>query len=1109
MIKGKQTIFWKILMTGCVVLTSCDPEKLFTEVSIEHSHVDFINQLTETEEININQYLYAHNGGGVSIGDINNDGLPDIYFTANQLPNKLYLNKGDFIFEDITEKANVAGLSGPTSWTTGVVMVDINHDGWLDIYVSQVANYRSFTGKNQLYINNGDLTFTEKANQYGLDFETHSQQAAFFDYDLDGDLDMYHLNHGVHNPDVYGKADIRFQRDFLAGDRLMRNDNGSFHDVSEEAGIYGGAIGYGLAVGVGDLDNNGCPDIFVSNDFHENDYVYYNNCDGTFREDIKGTLGHTSTFSMGSDIADFNNDGLLDIITLDMKPDDEIIRKKSAGTDPYEIYNYKLSYGYFYQYPRNMLQLNRGNLFANNVQFSEIGQLAGLDATDWSWSALMTDLDNDGWKDVFITNGILRRPIDLDYIHYTYDDENVAKNKSSLELAYKMPDGAVHNYAFKNSGKLVFEDVSSLWGFDEIGYSMGTAYGDLDNDGDQDLVINNLNAPASIYKNNIESLNENSFVKVILKGEGENTFAVGASVVIETELTKMTQVVSPTRGWLSSVDYTLTFGLGNAEAIKKLEVTWPDGRVITMENPGMNQTHVLLQKNAVAKDFSKSLAMRNPFVRNITESSGISFVHLENSSNDFSIEPLMPHQLSSEGPPIAVGDINQDGYDDFYIGGASGQAGELYYQTVGDSVSFRKYHTNLFEADRNQEDTGATFFDADGDDDLDLFVVSGGYQNMFGSLNENRLYINDGNGSFERSSQKFPKATTMSSCVVAADFNNDGRNDLFVGTRAIQGKYGVSPDSYLFWNEGNEQFRLDTTQNSPLHALGMVTSAVWLSESKELAIVGEWMPITFLKFHNRKMEKRELNGTSGWWNTIHADDLDGDGDLDLLAGNLGLNSNLRATSKEPVKLYVRDFDDNATTESLLTYYRQGEEWIFPGLDEIKKQMPSIRYRYNDYTSFANSRFAEVFSKEVIGSAITKQVTMLASVVMINHGNSEYEIKPLPVEAQFSPIYAFVTSDINADGIPDILAAGNFYGSTPEIGRFDASYGNCFFSSSDMNFTPIEPGSSGFSIYGEVRCMKALKSARSDKILVSRNNASPRLFTISDQQHDLALKMNNK
>ena len=1093
--KNENILLYLVIGLNVLIFCQCQPDKLFTPVLPEHSNITFVNQLTETEEININQYLYAHNGGGVAIGDINGDGLPDIYFTANQLPEKLYLNKGNFVFEDITDKAGVGGFSGPSSWTTGVVMVDINHDGWLDIYVSQVSNYKSFTGKNLLFINKGNLTFTEEAKNYNLDFESYSQQAAFLDYDLDGDLDMYQLNHGVHNPDVYGKADLRLERDSLAGDRLLRNDNGKFQDVSTEAGIFGSAIGYGLAVSIADIDNNGCPDIFVSNDFHENDYVYYNNCNGTFREDIKGTLGHTSTFSMGSDIADINNDGLLDIITLDMKPEDEVMRKKSAGTDPFEIFNYKLSYGYFYQYPRNMLQLNRGNLFGENVQFSEIGQLAGVDATDWSWSALMTDLDNDGWKDIFITNGILRRPIDLDYIHFTYNDE-VAKNMSSLEMAYKMPDGAVHNYAYRNSKKLLFEDVSAIWGLDQSGYSMGAAYADLDDDGDLDLVINNLNATASLYKNNAESTLKNSFIKVKFKGEGKNTFGIGAVVEIETDDLKLVQAVSPSRGWLSSVDYPLTFGLGKAKSIRSVTVQWPDGRVQVIDDPEINATVTVDQANAKRSESKKERTTLS-WLDNVTQKSGITFIHQENAFNDFSVEPLMPHQLSSEGPALAIGDVNDDGYDDFFIGGAIGQSGELYFQKVTGTVFFEKYKGEAFDYDKEQEDTDAAFFDADQDGDLDLYVVSGGGQLQVNVKSEDRLYLNDGKGDFIRTINALPKWGANGSCVVAADFNSDGFTDLFIGTRSVVGKYGVSPDSYLLWNNGKAKFNMDTTEfSTALRSLGMVTDAEWLAESSELVVVGEWMPITFLGFDKNKILKRELPNTSGWWNTIYNVDIDKDGDTDLLAGNRGINSNIRASVQQPVRLYVKDFDHNFMNESILTYYRQNKEYLFAGFDEIKKQMPSIRNKYNNYSTFANISFSEIFKTEEAESALRKQADLFKSVYLINEGKSEYTIHEFPIDVQFSPVYGFLAKDFNKDGFLDILTVGNFNGSNPGIGRFDSSYGNCLVGNAQGEFQILEPRFSKFSVFGEARDIQFVKSKVSDKIIVSRNNAAPRVFNIN-------------
>ncbi len=1073
-------------------MASCNEQEkpLFTRLASTETQICFSNDLTESEDLNIVQYLYAHNGGGVAIGDINNDDLPDIYLTANQLPNKMFLNKGDFIFEDITEIAGVAGPSGPKSWSTGVTMADVNGDGHLDIYLSVVGEYKQLQGHNQLFINNGDLTFTEASQDFGLDVVGFCQQGFFFDYDLDGDLDLYQLKHAVHKPEVYAEASARKIRDSLSGDLLLKNENNRFIDVSEVSGIYGGSAGYGLAAGVADIDNNGCPDIYVSNDFHENDFLYLNNCDGTFSERGAESMGHTSRFSMGNDIADINNDGLLDIFTADMKPFDETIRKKSAGEATSDIYDFRLRFGYQDQYTRNMLQLNRGQLFGHSVQFSEIGQQVDIQATDWSWAPLLVDLDNDGLKDIFITNGIRHRPNDLDYINFAYNEH--AKSLSNLELADKMPNGAVHNFAYKNNDGLEFDDVSEKWGLDLNGYSMGSSYADLDHDGDLDLVVNNLNGEAAVYRNNSRELYSTNYLRIKLIGPDKNRWGIGTKVRVVTTDTDQTLEVNPTRGWLSSVDFPLHFGLGENERIISVNVTWPDGKSQVLKDIAINTTMTLHHEKSLQRlDGHKEI----PMVFSKIDLGDVDFVHHENEFNDFQSERLLLRKLSTEGPKIAVGDINGDGLDDFYIGGAALQAGALFIQTSKSVGSFEKLGTKLFLKDSGFEDTDAVFFDLDDDGDQDLYVVSGGGESGSAIRLTDRIYLNDGNGNFEDLNTE-TKVISNGATVIAKDFDGDGRIDIFVGARSVVGSYGISPKSTILWNHGNGKMLPDSKVDSLLD-LGMVTDAVFLDVSQELFIVGEWMPITIIGFKGRDLSLREIADSSGWWNTIHADDMDGDGDQDLMVGNQGTNSGFKPSPGRPLGLYVKDFDGNGSIDPIFTYWKHGKEWTYHDLDELKGQMVSIRKRFRNYRDFATKTADQVVTASMRKNMRYKKAEILESVYIENKGEGRFLMKTLPKEAQWSSIYGFETADFNGDYLIDMVTVGNFYAHPPSIGRADASYGNFLKGNGKGDFYPIEPRSSGWAIKGEARDVKLVNQKNGHALLlVSRNNDVPMLFTNS-------------
>jgi enediyne biosynthesis protein E4 len=1084
-----------LLFAGCGFTGSAPEPPLFERLAPEVTGIAFVNELPETADFNILNYLYYYNGGGVAVGDINNNGLPDLYFTSNLGPNRLYLNQGDYRFHDVTDHAGVAGTAG---WTTGVTMADVDGDGWIDIYVSTV-DHLDKRSRNLLYINNGDGTFTERAEEYGLAHVGYSTQAVFFDYDGDGDLDMFLLNHAVHTERSYGTTALRAQRHQASGDKLYRNDGGRFVDVSAEAGIIGGAAGYGLGVVVSDLNDNGCPDIFVANDFHENDFLYYNNCDGTFTESITSSIGHTSRFSMGTDAADFTNNGRPDLVVVDMLPEREDIYKTSAGAESYDIFRLKLRYGYHPQYARNTLQMNRGD-----GVFSEIGYLAGVYATDWSWSALFADLDNDGFKDLFITNGIYRRPNDLDYINFISNDAIQASlekgiTEENLSLLGQMPQIPIPNYAYRNNGDLTFTNRASAWGLGDPGFSNGAVYVDLNNDGALDLVVNNINAPAAVYRNRSRELNGNNYLKVILHGEGGNTGGIGAKVIIRGngQLQMLEQM--PTRGFQSSVDPRLHFGLGRHATIDTLVVVWPDRRYQLLERVAANQILILRQEDAAA--FDPSETGHEPLFEQLPLRWSEEFRHRENDFIDFNREPFIPHKLSTEGPALAVGDVNGNGLDDFFIGGAKWQAGALYMQRP--DGSFVATNRSVFQPDSLSEDVTAVFFDANGNGHLDLYVGSGG--NEFWGEQEplrDRIYLNDGVGTFRRATEALPDFFGNTSTVVAADFDGDGHTDLFVGSRVVTNAYGTIPRSYLLRNDGAGRFTDVTDALAPdLAEAGMVTDAAWIDYNGngllDLVVVGEWMPVRIFEQLRGSFVDRTtqigLGDTYGWWNSVHAADLDGDGNVDLVLGNLGWNSFLRAAPEQPLRMYVAEFTGDGKQDQMLTFYRDGVSYPVAMRDDLVKRSPPLRKRYPTYAAFSDSRLEEIFPASVVRSALVREARTFASAVARNTGNGTFAVEPLPTEAQFAPVFAVLAEDFDGDGAKDLLLAGNFYGVTPVRGRYNASLGTLLKGDGAGGFTSVDWTQLGVRLDGQVRAMRPIRTPVGLAILVARNDEVPILL----------------
>jgi enediyne biosynthesis protein E4 len=1094
-----------IVSTGCsllvlVLFISCNrSHSLFTSLSPSKTNITFTNTLEKRKAFGILYYLYYYNGGGVAIGDINNDGLPDIYFTANSKGhNKLYLNKGNFEFEDITDKAGVAGTS---DWCSGVTMADVNGDGYLDIYVSAVNIKGKLKGRNELFINNGNNTFRESAKEYGLDFSGFTSQVAFFDYDHDGDLDCYILNQS-HSPNQ-NIVDTSYRKKFSgeAGDRLYRNDLntpsssgggkvGTFTDVSAEAGIYQSSLGYGLGISVADLNNDGWDDIYIGNDFHENDYYYINNGNGTFTESGAKHFGHYSRFSMGNDIADYNNDGQPDIVTVDMLPPDEKTLKTYGSDENYDVYNLKIERnGFQEQASRNCLQRNNGD----GVSFSDVGLISGVSATDWSWSPLFADFDNDGNKDLFISSGIVKRPVDLDYVRFVSDlvarVNRHASDKYDQMTLDQMPDGASHPFLFRNSGDTTFKDVSNEWGTGSMkGYYNGAAYADLDNDGNMDLVINCLSAPAVVLKNNAPRKN---YLSVSFKGDQLNTFGVGTKAWLFAGKNKMQyQELMLTRGFQSSSDTRLHFGLDSLTTIDSLLIVWPDQQFQVLKNIKANQQLTIDHKTSSGIfHYDQFFPKKKEWFQNISDEIKCNWKHHEDNFNDFNVEYLIPHKESTRGPKIAVGDINKDGLDDFYACGARGQAGALMVQQK--NGSFISIDTAIFNHDKMYEDVDAVFFDANGDGWQDLVVISGGNEPEVNSplLLEDRLYLNDGTGHFKRETDFLIQKLYNKSCVAVADVDHDGDMDMFIGTLTgtAANQYGVPMTSYLFLNNGKGKFDAATFQTIQLSNIGIVTSATFTDLNSDgwpdLVVTGEWMPIKIFMNNKGKFTETDVPASTGLWQTVFARDVNGDGYPDLLAGNWGHNTKLWAGKNGPCKLYVKDFDNNGSYEQILCYTLDGKEYPFLAKDELERSLPVLKKYYLRYSDVAGKTVQYIFY-DLFKDYIELKAETLGSACFINDGKGNFTRRDLPQDMQLAPVMSFAYDDNNHS----FLAAGNFYGVIPYEGRYDALPPSLFsFNKGENKFVERSdlPG-----ISGEIRDAKWLRTAGGGKILVlARNNDS--------------------
>ncbi len=1084
------------LSSGCNSKENKFSEPLFKNVSTDHSKLFFSNDIQENDTLNYLNFPYIYMGGGVAVGDFNNDGLSDIFVTGNMVKNKLYLNKGDFVFKDISVQA---GVEGDNRWYTGIALVDINHDGFLDIYLS--VSGKNTNTRNQLYINNGDLTFTEKAAEYGIDDASTSIQSTFFDYDRDGDLDLFVANYPL-VPLTQGNlfyATLMKNNNLSHSGHLYQNQGNHFVDVTYKAGVQN----FGLTLGLSsvDVNNYGWPDLYLSNDFNVPDYLYINNQDGTFKEVIKSATGHTSMFGMGIDVADFNNDGLMDIVQADMTPEDYTRAKVNMASMSTASFWKGVDLGFHYQYMQNSLQVNNGVNSDNIPLFSEVSRLAGIATTDWSWSTLFLDMDNDGWKDIYITNGMKRDVND--------NDLNQRTGATTFQAAFNQrdiseyPSEPLVNYAFKNKGDFTFEKTTKNWGLAYESFSNGMAYGDLDNDGDLDLVINNLDQKLSLYQNN----SNDHFLRIKLNGPDKNPMGIGTRITLESSETGhlQTEYLSPTKGFQSSVEPIIHFGLRPPYNEQRLIVTWPDGKQEIQTITTFDRLIKVDYENAVSPKNSPTQKI-GKFVHEAS-SLNLNFEHEEDNYNDYRYEPLLPHKYSTIGPGMAVADINGDGLDDFYVGNAKNSEAKLFRQTEKGTFDEIK---GPWQKDGRFEDTGALFFDADADGDQDLYIVSGGnHKGLSNDLLQDRLYMNDA-GDFVVS-QALPSMPISGKTVRACDYDKDGDQDLFIGGRLQPGLYPQPPQSYLLRNDGGKGAHLkfsDATQevSKKLSKTGMVTDAIWVDVDgdswKDLVVVGEWMPITLFRNQQGKLveetEKWSLDQNVGWWYGLKAMDVDNDGDMDLVAGNLGLNYKYKATPEKPFEIFLNDFDKNGSQDIVLGVHKEGRLLPLRGRECSSQQIPAIRVKYETYREFAAANLADIYGAGMLDNSTHYKATTFAHYWLENSGKGNFKWHVLPNQSQFFPINTIQLFDYDGDDYTDLLVFGGLYDAEVETPRADAGLGLVLKNKAGKGFETIPPSISGLMVRGDVRDVKPISINKQKGYILAKNNDSLEVVLIKDK-----------